>query len=734
MGAEYIAHISNSGQEQTVAEHSLNTASLAERFSIDEFKQVNYLCGLLHDIGKFSNEFQKKIRGENVKVEHSICGAKEVESIVEKNTPIALLMQLCIAGHHSGIPDCGTRNDSSDMSTLHGRLKRNSAEYSKYSAELDINKIDTASFKDLLIKDCRDAKDLIEKFAFFVRYCFSCLTDADSLDTCAFCREEMPEALRCNFEKCEESINKRMSEFKASKEVTKLQAARSSLQEQAFSKINTDSNIYLMNMPTGSGKTLAGMRCALKRMRKANGNIKRIIYVIPYNSIIDQTAATFEDLFSEHTDILRHQSTFVYEEQSDLNEDDIAAFSAACENWDAGIIITTSVQFFESLYGNKRGKLRKLHNMANSIIVFDEAHLMPKEYLEPCLRGISYITKYLGSEAIFLTATMPDYRTLFEQCCEKNLSITELIDDTSEFEKFSKCRFFNLGSVSDEEILQKSSVYASSLIVVNSKKKAAELYKLCSGKKYHLSTYMTGFDRKRVIDDIRLSLKSLYAEYSDLSIVPPERRITVISTSLIEAGVDLDFVAAFRELAGLDSILQTGGRCNREGKREPGDVFIYESSDSDSGSFEKEITRGILDEYDDISCEEAINSYYNRLNLVYEEKIHSKNISKYCTSIDMIPFRTYSEEFRLIDNKRTVSIVVCRDRYSKELYDKLCVTGHINGRKISNYCCTVYINEFELLRNQGVLNDNGSGIFFLTVPSYYDNELGIRFEGTDFII
>lgn len=731
MGSEYIAHISNNGKIQTVAEHSINTALAAKKFSIDELKQINYLCGLLHDIGKYSPEFQRRIRGENIKVEHSICGALEVPSIAGKDTPLSLLMQLCIAGHHSGIPDCGIKSDTPEMSTLYGRLNRHSVEYSNYSMELSVSPINPSVFTDLLTKDCKRPEDIVEKFAFFVRYCFSCLTDADSIDTETFCNERQPEVLRYDFEKCEAALNAKLSGFKV---VTELQLARSRLQRQAFSKIEVNSNIYLMNMPTGSGKTLASMNCALKRILNSNGRLKRIIYVIPYNSIIDQTAATFEALFSEHTDILRQQSSFVYEEQSELSEDSIASFSAASENWNAGIIITTAVQFFESLYGDKRGKLRKVHNMANSVIVFDEAHLMPREYLEPCLRGISYITKYLGSEALFLTATMPDFQKLLKDCCEENLRITNLIDDFSDFGKFRKCKFSDLGKVSNDDLLLKSSEYASSLIVVNSRKKAAELYILCPGKKYHLSTYMTAYDRTRVIETIKDELKKLYADYPDLSMTPPERRITVVSTSLIEAGVDLDFEVAFRELAGLDSVLQTGGRCNREGFRTPGNVFVFESPDAKRRFIEQELTKGVLADFPDVSCDAAIKAYYNNLFQIEEEKIHEKSVSRTCKNINMIPFRTYSEDFRLIDDRKTVSLAVCRDEYSQDLYNTLCVTGYINIRKISKYCCTVYLNEFELLQEQGVVDDHDSGVFFLTEPSYYDCNLGIRFEGTDFII
>lgn len=732
MEEQFVAHISDSGKVQSVAEHSLNTAAAAADFSIAELRQINYLCGLLHDIGKYSDEFQRRIRGENIRVEHSICGALEAAKLEGKGKPLTRLLQLCIAGHHSGIPDCGVKNNTADMPTLCGRLRRKPVDFSGYSSELNVEAIDPEPFTALLLKDSNNIpENVVEKFAFFVRYCFSCLTDADSLDTAKFRSEALPEPLRCSFEQCEASLDAKLGGFKA---VTELQTARSRLQEQAFARIGTDANIYLMNMPTGSGKTLASMRCALKRVLASNGRLRRIIYVIPYNSIIDQTALTFEGLFSEHTDILRQQSSFVYEEQSDLSEDSKAAFSAACENWDAGIVITTAVQFFESLYGDKRGKLRKVHNMADSVIVFDEAHLMPREYLEPCLRGIGYITKYLNSQALFLTATMPDFRTLLERCAEEGLSITDLIDDTSDFEKFRKCRFSDLGKVSDEALVQKAASYASSLIVVNSRRKAAELYRLCTGEKYHLSTYMTAFDRTRVIENIKAALKRLYDDYPDLSAVPPERRITVVSTSLIEAGVDLDFVAAFRELAGLDSVLQTGGRCNREGLRAPGEVFVFESPDAGRRRAEQELTKGVLTEFEDISCEAAIKAYYDRLFCIDDEKIHSKSVSRSCKSIDMIPFRTYSENFRLIDDRRTVSLAVRRDDYSRKLYDTLCATGRISSRRISKYCCTVYLDEFERLRQQGVVADHGSGVFFLTNEEYYDSELGVKFEGTDYFM
>ena len=322
-------------------------------------------------------------------------------------------------------------------------------------------------------------------------------------------------------------------------------------------------------MPTGSGKTLLSLRLALEMVKRSGGKLKRIIYVIPYTSIIEQTAKTFSDIIGEYADIVQHHSNFIYD---DTNEDDLTAakLKKACENWDAPIVITTSVQFFESLYHYKSSRLRKLHNISESVIVFDEIHLLPIDQLQPCLKGVGHITKYLDSKALFLSATMPDYKKLFEkyipECC-----INELITDKCDFKTFDKCQYINLGEQSAERIAQHASTRRSSLIVVNSRRSAREVYDSLSGNKYHLSTFMTPHDRTNTIDRIRTDLKK-------------GRQVCVVSTSLIEAGVDLDFETVFRQLAGLDSILQAGGRCNREGKLSKGEVYFFSTQVKTSGT------------------------------------------------------------------------------------------------------------------------------------------------------
>ena len=730
MNGLYKAHINEkTAAVQTIKEHSENTARLCAQFAVPPLGDLMCAMGMLHDIGKYQPSFQKRIDGASVQVEHSICGALEAK----KQYPdvLGLIMEYCIAGHHSGIPDGGAYNDTPDQSTLCGRLKRDTEDYSVYREELSLPCPDRQAFLQYLLKDCgQDQSLLIDKFAFLTRYCFSCLTDADSLDTAAFCGGNAAGKLNADFHDCLEKVTARLDSFVCS---TRLQKARALLQKQVFEKTEQDAEIYLMNMPTGSGKTLCSVKFALERaVRKEK---KRIIYVIPYNSIIDQTADVLESLFGKEAQILRHQSTFSYD-GDDYDEDYRQAAKCASENWDAPLIITTAVQFFESIYANKRGKLRKLHHMADSILVFDEAHLMPVEYLQPCLRAIAYITRYLNSEAVFLTATMPDFAGLMKQYALPDSSMKELITDISLFSEFKKCRYVHLGEMPEETLLQKAVQYPSSLLIVNRKAAARKLYQMCAGRKYHLSTYMTSLDRKRVLKEIKEELQRLEKEFPDGAEVPEERRITIISTSLIEAGVDLDVHAVFRELTGLDSILQAGGRCNREGKRTDAEVFIFEFAGDLKKTFGSEqgnIVKGMLARYEDISCQESIGEYYDRLFRMKSEEIQKNTITQECTHIQSIPFRTYAEHFEPIDAK-TVSLVVPQDDKSRELVKKLQYTGAVPERELQLYACSVYRWELDDLVRQHAAEDWGSGICCLTNPDYYDKDTGISFEAADYLI
>lgn len=717
----------DSDEVQSIMEHSCAVADLSGEFAVEPLKEIVYNIGLLHDIGKYQDSFQKKIMySKNLRVDHSTCGAVEAGKLFGRGA-MTSLMQYCIAGHHSGIPDGGTPQDTKDDPSLYGRLKREALleDYSDYSSELSVGKPDLNDLKTFLSKTAYDTESLIESFAFTVRYCFSCLTDADSIDTAAFCSGRKETELSSDFKSCAAKLDEKLSRFN---NITELQRSRSAIQEQVYQKVKTDSEIYLMNMPTGSGKTLCSMKFAL--MRALLTGKKRIIYVIPYNSIIDQTVSVFEDIFGDSANILRHQSSFCIED-SDESEDYKTLIKNVTENWNAQIIVTTSVQFFESLYDNKRGKLRKMHNMADSIIVFDEAHLMPAEYLQPCLRAVSYLTRLLNSEAVFLTATMPDFEDLIKKYALKNSRITELVTDSSLNDRFKKGRYENIGTLNQEQLLQNAYRKPSVLIVVNKRKTASELYDIASGKKYHLSTYMSAFDRKRVIDEIKKELDALYCNYPALENVPEERCITVISTSLIEAGVDLDFFTVYRELSGLDSILQAGGRCNREGKRKNAVINIFRF-DTHIEETKTNMTRALIDKYEDISSPECIKEYYERLYKFSDEQIREQTISNGITRLESVPFAAYAKGFRMIKDN-TVAVAVERDDESRQLISQLKAVGFTDHRKLQKYTFTVYVYELNELIRQGAVKEYG-GIWCLENIDYYSAEKGITFEAKDYFI
>ena len=284
--------------------------------------------------------------------------------------------------------------------------------------------------------------------------------------------------------------------------------------------------------------------------------------------------------------------------------------------------------------------------------------------------------------------------------------------------------------------MEKAKQNPSSLIIVNKRRTARELYHSCGGKKYHLSTYMTALDRSRVIKEIKEELDCLERDDALEKEIPEERRITVISTSLIEAGVDLDFHTVFRELSGLEHILQSAGRCNREGKRKSGDVYIFEWEE-ERGKPKKdisaEITRGMFLKNQEISDQACIGAYYDRVFSVAGEALTKQAMYQYTDKLFALPFETYAKNFQLIESD-TISVVVACDAYSRTLVEGIQQNGYGDIRKLQKYAFSVYPYEFEQLRQQGVVEDFGSGIWCLTNLDYYDQEVGVLFEAPDYYL
>ncbi len=719
----YIAHTREDGKIQTLKDHSYGVAKLSRSFAIEELKEYCYLAGLLHDVGKYQESFQRRIRGSKESVEHSTTGSKLASVLFGDN--YSLMMQLCIMGHHTGLPDMGFITDSDYESTFFGRRKREFEDISDWKKDIEVARnIDEKYINEFLKKDIMTEEDikilrgrLIDKFAFMTRFIFSCLVDADSIDTANFMNDEEFTFMESDFKACLNALNKKVGSFTAE---TELQKTRSKLQSQVYEKIDAAGEVFFMNMPTGSGKTLCSVKFALSR------NKKRIIYIIPYNSIIDQTAEVFENMFKDKAQIIRAQSTFSYDEEIN-DEDFIQKMEKASENWSGDFILTTAVNFFESLHSNKRRELRKVHNIKDAILVFDEAHTLPEKFLKPCLEVISYLTKYCNCEALFLTATMPNFKELFQKLALPNIKMLDLITDKSDFLKFKKAQFKYIGEISDDSLIEKAMQNPSALIIVNNKKTARELYKDLIGEKYHLSTYMVAKDRMDTINLIKKRLGDLKRDFP-MGDVPEDRRIIVVSTSLIEAGVDLDFHAVFRELSGLESILQAGGRCNREGLRSVAEVSIFQrlGSEYKKPSIRENIALRLLKKYEDIEDPEAILEYYNELFFFNEELISSKSMDRFANSIKDIPFDTYAKEFKLIDGG-SIGIIAPIDE-GIEIIDRMRYSGIVDYRKAQKYSFSVNKNEFEELLKYRRIEDFDTGVYVLRDEKYYNKEIGVIFE------
>ncbi len=715
---EKYAHTTDDGRQQPLIAHLTGTAELAEQYAVDLFKPLAHAIGLAHDIGKYAIAFQNRLAGSKVPFEHSACGAIEYRKLFEQspNAPFAPLFAYCIACHHTGLQDGGSGSKEGTMPYRIAKKRENQyvgdCDYSAYKDAVTLEIPDfTALMKHL--HDMHTAQDLVELYAFFTRYLFSCLIDADYINTEKFCKPEICREQKADFQTANRLLSQELSKLPSD---TPLRAARTRIQNQAYQNANENAKIHILNMPTGSGKTYCSLKLALDKVL-SDKHKKRIIYVIPYTGIIDQTAKKFHDLFKDIVPILQHHSNFTFEPANgDEDKTTMERLKLASENWDSPMIITTAVQFFESVCHYRKSSLRKLHNMADSIIVFDEIHTLPTECLQPCIRAVGYIIKFLNSEAIFLSATMPDYTKLFEAYAP-DCPVVHLIKDTSDFTYFKNVQFANLGKCAYETIAEKAAQCSNSLIIVNSKKSARELYKIITGKKYHLSTLMTPVDREQIIKKITDDLKAT---------IP----ITVVSTSLIEAGIDLDFAVVFRELNGLDSILQAAGRCNREGRRAFGSVYIFEQENlAPSKDMRINTTKRLLEQFSDITAKECIEQYYNEIFYFNKEKIEENSIANGVERPDEIPFMTFAKKFQLIQDN-SIGVVINQDETSNQLLKRLKNGDHSVLRSLQQYTVPLKYNfsencEFQTAFRKGIIEDYNTGVFVLNNNQYYNEEYGL---------
>ena len=697
---EYLAHIAQDGRNQTISAHLIGTAALCGRFaSTFGAEEQGKLAGLAHDLGKYSYAFQRRLLENGPRVDHATAGAAECCKLEQACAAFA------VAGHHGGLPDGGGQGDHHEEPTFYGRMRKAAMgklePYDAWCTEISLPAAPRPVFSSPLDE------------MFFTRMLYSCLVDADFLDTEAFMAgAEQDRGGGDRIEVLEDKLQAYISGwFPAKNELNKERCAvlqRCLAQGEAQSP-----GLFTLTIPTGGGKTVASLAFALRHAR-IHG-LRRVIYVIPYTSIIEQNAQVFRDILGNEN-VLEHHSGILYDIEDEARAES-ARLARATENWDMPVVVTTAVQFFESLFANRSSQCRKLHNLAKSVIIFDEAQMLPIPYLRPCVFAISELVAHFGASAMLCTATQPALDEIFKELLP-NQPIVELCPaHIFHPEIFRRVVFHRDGKLALEELAQRIGSQNQALCIVNSRKSAQAIYALLEKEgAFHLSTLMVPAHRKAVLEEIRARLKAGL----------PCR---VVSTSLIEAGVDVDFPVVFREEAGLDSILQAAGRCNREGRRPAGEsvVTIFQGESAPPSLFELPIAAGrwALDHYDQPDSPEAIRCYFQELlDLKGRQALDQKNILTTMVQ-EVMPFRKIAEKFHLIDSEtKTVYIPLGT---GAELVQRLRL-GERNRkifRELGQYGVSVYPQHFQALDMAGDLEILEDGIAVLSNLALYDKDTGL---------
>ena len=704
---------------QTNAEHSNNVAKLARSFA-DELGMGmwGYVLGMLHDKGKESDAFQSYIRKESgftpeakcsLEHNHAFVGGIIAKSIYGKGSESLLCNQ--IISHHSGLHD---------YCQIEETLKKDiPSDVNRCVEKIHLNR-PPFSFSQI-----KGSKGMTPDANHLSRMLFSCLVDADYLDTELFMDEKSArkringislQSLLPLLETYIDNLQKRSSE-------SEVNAIRRTVQERCVSVSNVEKGFYSLTVPTGGGKTLSSLVWALKHA--VHNGMKRIIIAIPYTSIIVQTASILKQIFGEEA-VLEHHSNF--DPQSIKGKEMQHKAKLATENWDYPIVVTTNVQLFESMFSNKPSDCRKLHNIVNSVIILDEVQTLPTDYLQPIVDALKSYQRMFGISVLFTTASQPVLSGLIEGCNPKAVfqgidNITEIIP--KEYVLHDKLRrvrleIDNTGSTYNE-IADQLSQHNKVLCIVNTRNDARELFERLpkEGMTIHLSRMMCPRHVSKAIQEIKQAL-------SDNS----ETVIRVVATQLIEAGVDIDFPVVYRQEAGLDSILQAAGRCNREGKLDMATTYVFSLSE------EHKLYGSIIDannarlnmvNVNDWFASEAMTEYFRQL-YCRKETFDKKDIKTLLYKPTEMCFAEAAKEFRLIEETGKTVYVNMDD--SLELVERLKNDGITYSlmKQLSQYSVNIHERDFLKLWSYGAIEEVIEGIYVVNDRAQYDENIGLRLD------
>jgi CRISPR-associated endonuclease/helicase Cas3 len=706
---EFFAH-SLPGHPQEdwhrLEDHLRSTADLARRFA-EPFAAGGwaFLAGLWHDLGKYSEDFQHRLEGDPRAVDHSTFGAQWADKQIHQ---AGRLLAYVIAGHHSGLPD----GSAVGRSCLRDRLVKSVAALKSVPQRM----LDGSS--DLAAPGWLQQGSYRFQLAFFTRMLFSCLVDADFLDTEAFFRPQdvSGRGVFPDLERMYRRLSKTLADLCSSASPTVVNQARRHVLKECLRAANLAPGFFSLTVPTGGGKTYASLAFALRHALEHG--LSRVIYALPFTTIIEQNARAFREALGDCAGaVVEHHGNLI------LNDMD-AMTKLAIENWDANLIVTTNVQFFESLYSNRVSACRKLHNLARAVIILDEAQALPVSVLAPCLEALRELVRGYGATVVLCTATQPalERREDFAFGLE---GVREIIPDPEALaNELKRVEVQLIGRRTVEGLATALREHARSLCVVNTRREARELFNLVGDEDgaFHLSALMCPAHRSNVLGAIRQRLGDSSA---------PCR---VVSTQLVEAGVDVDFPVVFRAMAGLDSIAQAAGRCNREGHLTRGMVYVFDGDRPPPAGFLRQTAQAaslILPQFrTNLLGLDAVRAYFERHYWVQQGNMDTLEVLRRLNEFAMddlwIPFEAVGRDFRIIRDEG-LSVLVPYDNSARDHIASLRRDGFTPtiARKLQRYAVQVYPRDFELLCAAGALELIGERCAILIREDAYDNRTGL---------
>ncbi len=715
---KYYAHSKENApvdEWQTLEEHSDAVAKMAAEFAKPFYSaQWAWWLGELHDLGKARLSVQNYLKVSNGLMDkdydgsdHSHSGVGAVWATEKFPFPeylLGLVAAYCIAGHHAGLPDWGGGKTSDGALLIRLERERDFVREPAVASWIaNRNSLQSPSPPTALPWEMR-----YEDVSFWIRMLFSCLVDADFLDTESFMNISNASA-RAQYP----TLNDLAPQFfqaldakQSSAPVTPVNHIRAEIRAACEAAADLPCGLFSLTVPTGGGKTLSGTAFAFRHALKHG--LKRIIYVIPYTSIIEQTADVLRQFLGAEN-VVEHHSNFSPEKETQQSR-------LATENWDAPVIVTTNVQFFESLYACKSSRCRKLHNIAQSVVILDEAQLLPPRLLLPCVAAIKQLVQHYGVSIVLSTATQPalpgldDVREIIPEAMDLygRLKRTELILPETRTVRQSW-----------EEIADELQQHDQVLCIVNTRRDCRVLYARKPDGTIHLSATMCGEHRSRVIADIKEKLKA-------------GEPVRVISTQLVEAGVDIDFPVVYRAFTGLSSIAQAAGRCNREGlMSQPGRVVVFmPPKPAPSGELRKaeDVLTGLLESEVNVESPDSYPEFFRRF---YSAQNDLGEAFKEWLTKDAyyfrFQFREAAQAFKIIDDQESASVIV---RYGDNdaLLRSLYAVGPKRDimRRLQRYTVSVPRRTLAEMRDKGFVVEAHPGVFVQTeLPSLYNENYGL---------